>query len=201
MAGSKPVQFSVKTVVIGDSQVGKTSVLGRFTRDFFDEGSQPTLGVEFVSRALDTAKHRHVEIQLWDTAGQETFRAVTRGYYRGATAAYVVFDLSREESFRSLERWVSDVRDVVQTNLILVLIGNKSDLADREVTEAQGRAFAAEKNMKYFEVSAKTGANVMEAITSILPDIDKMADDGLFQAPSPVDSIVYEGGDGESKCC
>ena len=87
--------FSVKTVVVGDSGVGKTCILLRFIRDKFEETAQPTLGVEFMTKIVETKKHR-IELQLWDTAGQELFRAVTKGYYRGSAGAFLVFDITSD---------------------------------------------------------------------------------------------------------
>jgi small GTP-binding protein len=202
MTQRRSVDFSVKTVVVGESGVGKTSLLARFTRDCFEEASQPTLGIEFLSRLLDTPKNRHVELQLWDTAGQEMFRAVTRGYYRGASVVYMVFDLTNRKSFEALDRWVTELKQVIHSEHAMVLIGNKSDLPGREVSENDGQVFAAERNIKYFEASAKTGENVTKALTSALVDIDTLADQGKFQPHARSDSIVYDtDGKGAGRCC
>jgi small GTP-binding protein len=189
---SKKVDFSVKTVIVGDSGVGKTCLLNRYIRDYFDEALQPTLGVEFMAKMIDTPK-RHIELQLWDTAGQELFRSVTRGYYRNSTVAYLVFDLSSHSTFTALDRWITDVRNTAQTNVIVVLIGNKSDLSDvREVSDEEIRLFATREKVKYFEVSAKTGENIVKAITSVVDELDERADKGEFQGPSSTESILYE---------
>lgn len=199
---SKKGDFSVKTVIIGDSGVGKTCILTRFTRDFFDETSQPTLGVEFLAKIVETAKHR-IELQLWDTAGQELFRSVTRGYYRGSAIAYLVFDITQRSTFDNLEKWHADIKEVALPNVITVLIGNKSDLAAerRQVSREEIDAFANDHKMKYFEVSAKTGENVNEAITSCLSIIDERAETGAFTVPSTNDSIIYDQETNNKKCC
>jgi small GTP-binding protein len=198
----RPFEFSVKTIAIGDSSVGKSSLLARFTRDAFDAMARPTLGVEFLARRLDTPKRHHIELQLWDTAGQEMFRTVTRGYYRGASVVYLVFDLANRASFDALDRWIRDAKDIIQTDVIFVLIGNKSDLvAERAVGQKDARQFATEQQMKYFEVSAKTGDNVAKAMTSILGDIDILADHGKFRTEDPLGSIVHDIDDTNTKRC
>jgi small GTP-binding protein len=192
---------SVKTVIVGDSSVGKTCLLHRFTREAYSEGSQPTLGVEFVSKLMDSPKGRHLELQLWDTAGQETFRTVTRGYYRSALVAYFVFDLAKGSSFASLDQWLSDVKSIVQSEIVLVLIGNKSDLETRDVDQAEVEAFVTKNKMKYFECSAKSGKNVLQAFTSVLVDLDQMADEGRLPVSRQTESIVYDQEPKQQGCC
>lgn len=200
-AHARHVDFSVKTVTIGDSGVGKSCLLTRFIRDYFDEGSPPTLGVEFMAKIVETEK-RQIELQFWDTAGQELFRAVTRGYYRGSSVAYLVFDMTSRQSFESLDRWLKDIKEVTDSDIITILIGNKSDLArDRQVTRDEAEAFAKTHHMKYFEVSAKTGDGITEAIKSCLPIIDERADKGRFSTPMPSESIIYDNGSNNSGCC
>lgn len=167
--------FSVKTIIVGDSGVGKTDILTRFTRDFFDENVQPTLGVEFMAKIVQAEKSR-IELQLWDTGGQELFRSVTRGYYRGSMVGYLVFDLTQRSTFDNLEKWLSDIKKVVLPNCIFVLIGNKSDQSERrQVSEAEIESFAKKHNIEFFfETSAKTGENINEAICSCLPLIEEM---------------------------
>lgn len=199
---SKKFDFSVKTVVVGDSGVGKTCFLTRFIRDYFDEGSQPTLGVEFMSKIVETSKRR-IELQLWDTAGQELFRSVTRGYYRGSAVAFLVFDLTNHASFDSLERWLRDVKEVALNDVVTVLVGNKNDLADtRQVTKEEAEGFANSHKMKYFETSAKTGECVTAAIHSCLSIIDDRADSGAFAVPPPYDTIIFDPEKkDDKKCC
>lgn len=171
---------SVKTVVIGDSGVGKTSTLCRFVRDVFETDVTPTLGVEFMSKVIPREKRR-IELQLWDTAGQELFRSVTRGYYRGSIGAFVVYDITSRPSFENVERWLSDVRSTAREDVVAVLLGNKCDLAERrEVTYEEGAAFAAKHNMIFFESSAKTGENVEAAMMACLDSVEKIIDEGRY---------------------
>lgn len=168
--------LSVKTAIVGDSGVGKTVILTRFTRDFFDETSQPTLGVEFLAKIIQTEKNK-IELQLWDTAGQEAFRSVTRGYYRGSAVGYLAFDLTQRTTFDNLEKWLSDFKEAALPNCIIVLIGNKSDQSERrQVSKDEIKSFAKKHNIEFFfEISAKTGEKVNEAICSCLPTIVERA--------------------------
>jgi small GTP-binding protein len=198
---SRRVDLSVKSVIIGDSGVGKTCFLTRFIQSTFNSASQPTLGVEFMSKILETPKRR-IELQLWDTAGQELFRSVTRGYYRNAAIAYVLFDLTNERSYTSLERWLTDVREIAEKDVIIVIIGNKADLAEaREVRTSDAEAFAAANHASYFETSALTGQNISEAIQSVVPGLDQRADKGRYVSSSPSDSLITTTEPTGSSCC
>jgi small GTP-binding protein len=164
--------FSLKVVVVGESGVGKSCFLLRFVRDTFED-THSTLGVEFLSKIVETETHR-IQLQLWDTAGQELFQSVTRGYYRGAAGALILFDIANAESFARVERWLSDIRSVARSDVVVVLIGNKSDLeAVRQVATADAAAFAQWHGMHYFEVSARTGANVAAAVNSCAATIEQ----------------------------
>jgi small GTP-binding protein len=202
MNRGKRVDFSVKTVIIGDSGVGKTCLLTRYVRDYFEGTSQPTLGVEFLAKVVDT-QTRHIELQLWDTAGQELFRCVTRGYYRNAAVAYLVFDLTLRSSFVSLEKWITDVKEVGLPDLILVVLGNKSDCVEkRETAPEEIEAFVKKHGLKYFEVSAKSGENVVQAFTSVMGEIEERAEKGEFRAPVNSDAIISSKPQaGASSCC
>jgi small GTP-binding protein len=197
---SNPIRLPPRTRRCG-LRVGKTCLLNRFTRESYSDTSQPTLGVEFISKILDTPKGRRLELQLWDTAGQEAFRAVTRGYYRNATVAYFIFDLANGKSFESLPGWLADVQEAATGGITAVLIGNKSDLESREVEYAKATEFAKDHKMKYFECSAKLGTNVVQAFVSVLPELDQMAGEGKLAASRPTESIVYDQAPQERSCC
>jgi small GTP-binding protein len=173
--------YSLKVVVVGDSGVGKTCFLIRFVRDQFDEECQPTLGVEFLTKIVQTERHR-IQLQLWDTAGQELFRSVTRGYYRGSAGALLVFDITNRDSFESVGRWLQDIRDVARSDVVTMLIGNKSDLAEnRAVSTEEADAFAKSHSMQYFETSAKSGDNLAAAIDACVAVIEKNVEDGAYE--------------------
>lgn len=204
MLGRK-FDYSLKVVVVGDSGVGKTCLLIRFIRDLWDEDSQPTLGVEFMTKIVTTEKHR-IQLQLWDTAGQELFRSVTRGYYRGSAGALLVFDLTNRDSFENINRWLQDVKDVARSDVVTLLIGNKSDLCDgadkRQVTKEEAEAFAKQHGMQYFETSAKTGEQIGDAINACVAVIEKNVDDGSYEVTPNADNVDFEQEEPEkSGCC
>jgi small GTP-binding protein len=172
--------YSLKIVVVGDSGVGKSCFLIRYVRDTFDEDSQPTLGVEFLTKVVQAGNQR-VQLQLWDTAGQELFRSVTTGYYRGSAGAVVMFDLTSQDSFDNVDRWLQDVRDVARSDVVALLVGNKSDLDNRNVTTQEAESYAKAHSMQYFETSAKSGTNVSKAIEAVVATIQKNVDAGVYK--------------------
>jgi small GTP-binding protein len=185
MIGRK-FDFSLKLVVVGDSGVGKTCILLRYVRNVFDPDTQTTLGVEFMTKIVETEQHR-IQLQLWDTAGQELFRSVTRGYYRGSAGAFIVFDITNHDTFDHITRWLHDIREVARSDVVTVLLGNKGDLAERrEVTREEAERLAQANKMKYFETSAKTGQQLKEAIEEVIGVIEKYVADGAYDVtPSP----------------
>jgi small GTP-binding protein len=192
--------FSLKIVVVGDSGVGKSCFLIRYVRNEFDEEAQPTLGVEFLTKIVKTEAHR-IQLQLWDTAGQELFRSVTRGYYRGSAGAIVIFDLTSRDSFDNIAQWLQDIRDVARADVVAVLIGNKSDLMDeRNVTKEEAEAFAKANSMQYFETSAKSGSNVSNAVEGVVKIIEKNVNSGAYQADRPPDQTSDFGREGGEPC-
>lgn len=185
----KKYNYSVKTIVVGDSGVGKTCILFRFVRDTFQEDTPSTLGVEYASKVIDTKKQR-IELQLWDTAGQELFRAITRGYYRGSLGAFIVYDITSRDTFENVPRWLNDVKSSDRSDIVCILIGNKSDLSNREVSKEEGQDLAKLHNMTFFETSAKTGENIEAAMLSCLTQIEKLVDEGKFDKVTIPESIV-----------
>ncbi|KAJ7061758.1 GTP-binding protein ypt3 [Mycena amicta] len=176
MGDIREYDYLVKVVLIGDSGVGKSNLLSRFTRGEFNPESKSTIGVEFATRSIEV-DGKIVKGQIWDTAGQERFRALTSAYYRGAVGALIVYDISKHPSFDNVPRWVQELKDNVkidQENMVIMLVGNKSDLADqgqRAVRIEEATDLAAEHRMSFMETSALDASNVEEAFQSILTDI------------------------------
>ncbi|XP_066370507.1 ras-related protein RABA3-like [Miscanthus floridulus] len=162
--------YVFKIVVIGDSAVGKTQLLGCFTPDEFFLDSKSTIGIEFQTRTVDIARHR-VEAQIWDTAGQERYRAVTSAYYRGALNAMLVYD----RTFDHVARWVAELRAHADKSIVVMLVGNKADLAGaaarRAVAADEADAFAEEQGLFFSEASALSGDNVERAFLTLLQEI------------------------------
>ncbi|KAL4451772.1 hypothetical protein ABPG75_007434 [Micractinium tetrahymenae] len=168
-----PDDFDIllKVVLIGDSGVGKTNCLSRFCRNEFLSNSKPTIGVEFATKQL-TIEGDLVKCQIWDTAGQERYRAITNAYYRGAVGALLVYDVTRQKSFESIPRWLSELREHASPDMVVMLVGNKTDLRDqREVPTEQGQEIAQREGLMFIETSARDGSNVDEAFTRVATEI------------------------------
>ena len=156
-----------KVIVVGDSQVGKTSLLLRYTDNSFEHDSMSTIGVDLriKSQVLDG---KMVKTQIWDTAGQERFRTITQTFYRGAHGVIIVFDLTNENSFDNVKMWHTEVKRNVSSGCI-ILLGNKCDQTERRVVSAQkAEILALELGMEYIETSAKKSENVEFAFQKIL---------------------------------
>ena len=148
--------------MIGDSGVGKTSVILRYTKNIFHEEFLNSIGVDFKSKDL-LLDGRKIKLQIWDTAGQERFRTITNSYYRGAHAIVIVFDLTKRESYEHVQKWMSDINRYAKENVLKFLIGNKADLIkEKKVSYEEARALASQMRATYFNVSAKRNENINE---------------------------------------
>jgi small GTP-binding protein len=163
--------FLLKIVLIGDSGVGKTNLLARFTRNQFNIDSKSTIGVEFATKTLEI-EGKTVKAQIWDTAGQERYRAITSAYYRGAIGALLLYDVSASLTFQSLSRWLQELRDNADNNIVVMLVGNKCDLQEqRAVSSEEGISFAKSEGLLFIETSAMESTNVQEAFTRLIAEI------------------------------
>mmetsp|Transcript_41816 Transcript_41816/g.58374 ORF Transcript_41816/g.58374 Transcript_41816/m.58374 type:complete len:217 (+) Transcript_41816:51-701(+) len=181
-----------KFIVIGDASVGKSCILRRFLCDEFAADSTHTIGVEFGSKVLDVGG-KYVKIQIWDTAGQERFRSVTRSYYRGAAGALLVYDITRRDSYNHCSSWLADARSLANPDIVIILVGNKSDLdGEREVTFLEASRFAQENEMIFFEASALTGNCVHEAFSKCARQILSKIESGVLD-PHVMGSGVQHG--------
>ena len=131
-------EYMFKTVIIGDSGVGKSNLLSRFTKDEFIKDSKSTIGVEFATRQIEHDGKR-IEAQVWDTAGQERYRAITAAYYRGAIGALLVYDITKRESFENCERWLRELRAHADPSIVAMLVGNKCDLRHMKQVDVEGK--------------------------------------------------------------
>jgi len=164
--------FLYKVVVTGDSGVGKTNIITRFTNNEFTLESKATIGVEFGHAEITLGDGSKIKVQIWDTAGQERFRAITRGYYRGAVGALIVFDITKAVSFRNVEKWLQELKQHAFDDIVIMLVGNKSDLKQaREVLTDEAKKFAQKNNLLFIETSALDGENIKEAFYQTVSEI------------------------------
>ncbi|XP_004401105.1 ras-related protein Rab-39A [Callorhinus ursinus] len=169
--------YQFRLIVIGDSTVGKSCLLHRFTQGRFpglrSPACDPTVGVDFFSRLLEIEPGKRIKLQLWDTAGQERFRSITRSYYRNSVGGFLVFDITNRRSFEHVKDWLEEAKMHVQPfRIVFLLVGHKCDLASqRQVTREEAENLSADCGMKYIETSAKDATNVEESFTILTRDI------------------------------
>ncbi|XP_078168330.1 ras-related protein RIC2 [Carex rostrata] len=189
--------YLFKVVLIGDSGVGKSNLLSRFTKNEFSLESKSTIGVEFATRSLNI-DGKVIKAQIWDTAGQERYRAITSAYYRGAVGALLVYDVTRRQTFDNVERWLRELRDHTDPSIVVMLVGNKSDLRHLvAVPTDDGSAFAEKEALYFMETSALEAKNVDSSFAEVLTQIYRMmskkaveaGDDGSSSVPGKGETI------------
>jgi len=171
MSKEDEYDFLFKVVLIGDSGFGKSNLLSRFTRNEFNLESKSTIGVEFATRSIQVDT-KTIKAQIWDTAGQERYRAITSAYYRGAVGALLVYDIAKHLTYENVDRWLKELRDHADSNIVIMLVGNKSDLKHlRAVPTEEAKDFAEKNSLSFIETSALDSTNVENAFQNILTEI------------------------------
>jgi len=177
--------YLFKVVLIGDSGVGKSNLLSRFTRNEFNLESKSTIGVEFATRSIEV-EGKTIKAQIWDTAGQERYRAITAAYYRGAVGALLVYDIAKHTTYENVERWLKELRDHADNNIVIMLVGNKSDLRHlRAVPTEEARSYAERNNLSFIETSALDSTNVETAFQNILTEIYRIVSQKQLDSDRP----------------
>jgi len=175
MAASKSSSYDylIKLLLIGDSGVGKSCLLLRFSDDSFTPSFITTIGIDFKIRTVELDGKR-IKLQIWDTAGQERFRTITTAYYRGAMGILLVYDVTDERSFNNIRNWIRNIEQHASEGVNKILIGNKCDVLEKKViSKEQGQALANEFGIKFLETSAKSSTGVEDAFLSLARDIKK----------------------------
>jgi len=198
--------YLIKLLLIGDSGVGKSCLLLRFSDDSFTPSFITTIGIDFKIRTIELEGKR-IKLQIWDTAGQERFRTITTAYYRGAMGILLVYDVTDDKSFANIRNWIRNIEQHASENVNKILIGNKCDLVDKKVIDtARGKALADEYGIKFMETSAKNSINVDDAFTTLARDIKKrLIDTAEQQQPQDPNTIKVKNGNNPKptrrKCC
>jgi small GTP-binding protein len=160
-----------KTLIIGDANVGKSNLLIRYVKNEYVPDMKSTVGVEFGSKILKILGI-NVKVQIWDTAGQEHYRAMTSSYFKGSKGVLIVYDITNYSSFESVDRWINEFRMKSEENSAIILVGNKNDIEEeRKVTKEEGEEKAKKYNLAFFETSAKDGKNVEEAFKCLFEKV------------------------------
>ncbi|RUS88110.1 hypothetical protein EGW08_004163 [Elysia chlorotica] len=192
----------VKVCLLGESGVGKSSIVMRFVADRFKQALESTIGASFMTKTIVVDENTY-KFQIWDTAGQEKYRALAPMYYRGSSAAIIVYDVTRETSFQAVKGWVNELQRHGPSRIVLAIAGNKCDLEDlREVREKDAQEYAKEIGAIFCETSAMTSVNVAElfqAIARLLPPED--ATDSLDQQRAGSSIKLRNGRTSRGRCC
>ena len=177
-------KYLFKYIIIGDSSVGKSNLLLRYVHNRFNGDYQATIGVEFGAKNLEIEDEVY-RIQIWDTAGQENFRSITRAYYKNSVCALVVYDITNADSFQNVQSWIEDCKNQSPKTIFMVLVGNKSDLENqRKISTKEGKELADRNNMLFFETSALNGNNVDKIFQDSATEIANRIKSGMYDISS-----------------
>ncbi|XP_077193889.1 ras-related protein Rab-39B-like isoform X2 [Paroedura picta] len=191
MAADLAWHYQFRIIMLGDSTVGKSSLLKCYTEGVFLESTSQTVGVDFYVHFLEIKPGLRIKLQFWDTAGQERFRSVTRSYYRNSAGGMLMFDLTNRVSFESIKKWHQEVMETVKPcHVVFVLVGHKSDLeAERKVGQKEAEKLASSLGAKYIETSAKTSQNVEVAFQTLTSGIYEALESGKMRPNEQWDGV------------
>jgi len=173
--------YLFKYIIIGNSGVGKSCTLLQFTDNEFQNSHEVTIGVEFGTQTieLENKEKKIIKIQIWDTAGQECFRSITRSYYRGAAVAILIYDITNSKSFKDISNWLKELLLNSENKMTIAIVGNKSDLSDkRQVSRKEAQEFAEENGCMFIETSAKDSTNINKLFKQTSLDVYKKMNKG-----------------------
>jgi small GTP-binding protein len=164
-------EHSFKILLLGDTSVGKTCFLKRYTEDTFQDAYLSTIGFDFKFKMVTLKNGKQVKVQLWDTAGQERFRTIAKSYYKGAHGIILIYDVSNPKTYDNIKKWLAQIKEEASSKVCIILVANKIDHEERVVTEEEGEKLAKSFNLKIFESSAKENINVTEAFQEVIENI------------------------------
>ena len=166
-----PAEMIFKIIIVGDLSSGKTNIVTQYISHKFVQDSQPTIGVEMFNKDFQINEDK-VSAQIWDTAGQEKYNALTSSYYKGAKGAIVVYDITQESTFLKVEQFAKDLKEKSDKNVYMILVGNKIDLEEnRKVSKEEGKILADKLKMGFFEVSAKNGTGIEDLFKNLIDNV------------------------------
>ena len=177
---SSEYNYLCKYIIIGDGGVGKSNLLLRYAHGQFNPEYQVTIGVEFGIKDVEIGNNTF-RIQIWDTAGQENFKSITRSYFKNSICAIICYDITKKDSFDNVTTWIEDCKTQCYKNVYMILVGNKTDLRERRVVSTdEGKELADKLGINFYETSAKTGENVENVFQESINEISKQIDQGKF---------------------
>ena len=162
-----------KVLLLGDSTVGKTCFLMRYTDKSFQEAHMSTIGLDYRLKNMQLKNGKNIKLQIWDTAGQDRFRAITKNYYKGAHGILLIYDITSIQTYENVKNWITQIREEASPHIVIYIIGNKIDMVEeRKIKTEEGQKLANEFHLQFYETSAKTGENVNETFESLVNKID-----------------------------
>ena len=162
-------EFMYKILLLGDISVGKTCILTRYSDNTFREEHFVTIGLDFIKKSVNLDNGKTVNIQIWDTAGQDRFKSITKNYYKGAHGIILIYDVTTRMTFDNVRNWINTIKEEVDDKVNVILVGNKIDNNDnRKVTTEEGQKIANEYKLPFYETSAKTGDNINKAFNDLI---------------------------------
>ena len=190
-----------KVLLLGDSSVGKTCFLLRYCDKTFQEAHLSTIGLDYRLKSMTLNNEKNIKLQIWDTAGQDRFRALTKNYYKGANGIILIYDISTTQTFENVKVWINQIKEEANANVIIYLVGNKIDLPKdkRTVTEEEGQKLADEYKFLFKEASAKEGTNVNEIFQELVEKIDAEAKPEVPNTEKK--NQLYQAKDKKRNCC
>jgi small GTP-binding protein len=190
-----------KVLLLGDSSVGKTCFLLRYCDRTFQEAHLSTIGLDYRLKTMTLENNKNIKLQIWDTAGQDRFRALTKNYYKGANGIILIYDISTTQTFENVKVWINQIKEEANANVIIYLVGNKIDLPKdkRTVSEEEGQKLADEYKFLFKEASAKEGTNVNEIFQELVEKIDAEAKPEVPNTEKK--NQLYQAKDKKRNCC
>ena len=173
MSEGETKEHAYKILLLGDSSVGKTCFLKRYTDDTFQDAYLSTIGFDFKFKTVTLKSGKQVRVQLWDTAGQERFRTIAKSYYKGAHGIILMYDVTHQKSFDSMKKWLIQIKEEASSKVCIILVANKIDSEERVISKEDGEALAKGYNLNIFESSAKENINVSEAFQDVVEGVAK----------------------------
>ena len=165
-----------KVLLLGDSSVGKTCVLLRYCDKTFQEAHLSTIGLDYRLKTMTLENGKNIKLQIWDTAGQDRFRAITKNYYKGANGIILIYDVTNLQTYENVKNWINQIREEANPNVVIYLAGNKVDVNEelRVVKTEEGQKIADEYNLTFYETSAKSGININEIFEDLVKKVDEI---------------------------
>ena len=192
-----------KVLLLGDSTVGKTCFLMKYTDKSFQEIHMSTIGLDYRLKTMTLKNGKTVKLQIWDTAGQDRFKAITKNYYKSANGIIIIYDITSLQTYENVKVWIEQIREEAPQNVIIYIAGNKIDLEEeRKVKTEEGQKLAEEYGFPFLETSAKNDININETFENLVEDIDKIySKSGTNNGVGIKKNKVYKGNKNKNGCC